>query len=321
MAAISLRDRIRGSADIPARWALRLTNTSPMRRVLAARYRKAIEANLAALPALSALDAEIVAAIERDGVYITTLEALGLAGSAEMLAATQRLGDDFTDEARKIVKGGTDFTIVPPAAVAAQPAVFAWGLQERLLDIAEAYLRVPVAYDGVNIIYTVADGRAVATRQWHRDWEDRRMVKVAVYCNDVGAGGGPLQILSRHDETQDDAAGYFYDPATPDELARLFGPEYAKDVVSCTGPAGTVIFTDTARYFHRGQPAVTADRKAVFFSYFARTPRHPFFCERSGMTRGQIAGLAKGLTARQRATVMWRETLPALVRMIPPARL
>jgi hypothetical protein len=49
---------------------------------------------------------------------------------------------------------------------------------------------LPVAYDGASVNYTVADGREVSTRRWHRDWEDRRMLKVAVCLNDVGHGGG-----------------------------------------------------------------------------------------------------------------------------------
>lgn len=321
MAGFNLRERIENSRDLPARMALRVTNTRPVSRLLAGRYDRARASHSAALPVLGDADRHIVAGIERDGVFITSLEALGIPGSAGLLNLAQQLAAGFADSAHAQVRGGRDFTIVPPADIAARPEIFAWGLDDRLLDIAEAYLQLPVAYDGINIIYTIADGRPVATRQWHRDWEDRRMLKIAIYLNDVGPQGGPFQLLARDEREQSDASGYRYAPASHAELGEMFGADYERDVVSCEGPAGTVIFTDTARYFHRGQPAIAQDRAAMFYSYFARTPRHPFYCERSGLSREQIAALSADLPPRQRACARWREALPAPVRLIPPAGL
>lgn len=321
MTGLQFADRIKGLGDFPARAALRVTNAGPVKTILEARYRKAVAEHVRDLPALGVGDLDIVAALRRDGVCVTSLAALGLPGSDEILATGRRLAEDFAPEARENVRNGTDLNYVPAAAIASRPELFTWGLSDRLLDIVEVYLGLPAAYDGVNIIYTVADGRAVATRQWHRDWEDRSMLKIAVYCSDVTASGGPFEIIRRRDPTHGSGDSFHYAPATHDELARRLGADYEAEVVSCAGPKGTVIFADTAKYFHRGQPSFGADRMAMFFSYFARTPRHPFFCERSGLSRQQIAKLAVGLTPRQRAATQWRDTLPALVRLIPPARL
>lgn len=321
MASVTLRNRIENAGDLPARCALRLANLRPVTTLLGTQYEKAIAAHRPRLPSLSGIDAEIVAGVRQNGVHITSLAALGLPGAADVLATATSLSADFAETARQRVAQGHDFNIVPPDQVAAHPGVFLLGLQNRLLDIAEAYLELPVAYDGIHIIYTVADGRAVATRKWHRDWEDRRMLKMVVYCNDVGPSDGPLQVLSRHDRIQTDAGGFRYETATPADMAAMFGADYERDVVSCTGPIGTVVFTDTARFFHRGQPAVGADRQALFYSWFARSPRHPFFCERSGLSRRQIADLSQGLPTRQRAAALWRQGLPAPLRLIPPARL
>lgn len=314
----AMRSRIENSADLPARCALRLTNLKPIKKMLGARYEKALAAHQTLLPALSGIDAEIVAGLRRNGVHITSLEALGLAGAGDVLATAQRLSDDFTETARQRVRDGHDFNIVAPESIAAHPELFRLGLDDRLLDIAQAYIGLPVAYDGVHIIYTVADGRAVSTRRWHRDWEDRRMVKMIVYCSDVGPDDGPLEVISRGDGAQTDNRGYDYKLASPDDMAARFGPDYSSDVVSCVGPAGTVVFADTASYFHRGNPAAENDRRALFYSYFARSPRHPFFCERSGLSRTQIAALAEGLPPRQTAATLWRQELPMLMRMIPP---
>jgi hypothetical protein len=195
------------------------------------------------------------------------------------------------------------------------------GLQDRLLDIAENYIGLPPAYDGVTINYTIADGREVSTRQWHRDREDRRMLKVAIYLNDVDESCGPFQLIPRHDTMQNDHAGFNYEQADDAALLERLGPNYLDDVVSCCGPSGTVIFADTARFYHRGKPATARDRMAIFYSYFAHHPRHPFFCERSGIPRNEIARLAERLPPRQQSAALWRQRLSLALRLIPPAAL
>lgn len=232
-----------------------------------------------------------------------------------------KLAQDFAPDARALAKDGQQFIIVPPERIVENPAIFQWGLQDRLLDIAESYIGLPVAYDGVAINYTVADGREVSTRKWHRDWEDRRMLKVAVYIHDVDTDGGPFEAIARHDTVQSDQQGYSYELADDAELARRLGPDFAQDVVSCTGRRGTVIFCDTARFFHRGKPATARDRAALFYSYFANPPRHPFLCERTGLDYADAVRLSVTMPPRQRLAATWRRQLPPVLRMIPPASL
>jgi hypothetical protein len=290
-------------------------------RRLIDRHARALARHRDHIPRLDGIDLQIVEGLRRDGIFVTSLAALGLDGSDAMLASGQALGRAFASEARRKSGEGMDFIIVPPTDVASHANIFAWGLNERLLDIVEAYLGVPTAYDGVNLIYTVANGKAAGPRCWHRDWEDRRTIKVGVYCNDVGPGGGPFQLIRRRDANQGGTNGYRYMLADAPLLADKLGRDYEDDMVSCEGPAGTVFFCETAEHFHRGQPAEDADRQALFHSYFARVPRHPFFCERSGLSRKQIARLASGLNPRQQASALWRRDLPLLTRLIPPAGL
>jgi len=205
--------------------------------------------------------------------------------------------------------------------IARHPAIFAWGLQQRLLDIVEHYLELPVAYDGLNLFYTIADGRQIGTRKWHRDREDRRMIKIAVYCNDVDEGGGPLQILRRGVIDPALEASFTYPVLSQESLEALLGrAPTAEEVITCTGRSGTVIFCDTASQYHRGKPALTSDRCAIFYNYFARIPRHPFFCDRSGLSRRQIAALVEGQPAPQKEAALWVEALPWLARLVPKNR-
>lgn len=316
-----LRTRQAWLHDLPARTMLKVTNHPRVRPLLARRYREARAEHAGRLPALSPLGHRIVRTLETDGICISSLAELQLAGSQAVLTLAKALADGFAPEARRQVARGKDFVYVRPERIVGHPSIFDWGVQSELLDIVEGYLGLPVAYDGVCINYTVADGRAVSTREWHRDWEDRRMLKVAIYLNDVDAEGGPFELIRRADLGQDDDHGFDYLLADDAGLEKRLGGAFADDVVSCTGPAGTVIFADTARFFHRGKPATARDRAAVFYSYVARRPRHPFFCERSGMSRRDIATLARRLPARQRAAAEWRRSLPLAMRLIPSARL
>lgn len=321
MAEAPLRSAMKWARDLPARTALRCANSAMLNPLLMQGHENALARHQPLAPSLSGADFRIVEDLHRDGIHITSLDALGLPGSDEMMAAARSLSRDFAPEARRLAAEGQEFIIVPPSDIASRPEIFRWGLHERLLDIVESYLGLPAAYDGLQLIYTVADGKEAGPRRWHRDWEDRRTIKVAVYCNDVVAGGGPFQMIRRRDPGQGGVNGYRYMLADDAALTERLGPGYETDMVSCEGPAGTVIFCETAEHFHRGQPAHTVDRTALFHSYFARQPRHPFYCERSGISRRQIADLARPLNARQQACALWRRELPLPVRLIPPAGL
>lgn len=307
--------------DLPARTALKLFNRPVVRSILGRRHSRALLIHRPVLPRLELADAKIVAALERDGVYVTSLQTLGLTGRDVVTSKAANLAANFAAAARQQAASGVAFTIVPPQRVASYPEIYQFGLQDRLLDIAENYIGLPPAYDGVTINYTIADGKEISTRKWHRDWEDRRMLKVAIYLNDVDEASGPFQLIRRHDTMQNDTAGFEYELASDAALMERFGSNYADDIVSCCGPAGTVIFADTARFFHRGKPATRQDRMAVFYSYFADRPRHPFLCERTGMSRREIERLVEALPARQQGAALWRKRLSLPLRMIPPASL
>ncbi|MGH6745441.1 hypothetical protein [Novosphingobium sp.] len=307
--------------DLPARTTLKLFNQRHVRSWLGHRYDATVLRHRAALPPLSLPDARIVEDLDTRGIHVTTLGALAIPGGEAVLSRAAALAENFADSARALSREGRSFIIVPPEKIVRSAMIFRWGLQDRLLDIAEAYLGLPAAYDGVAINYTVADGRAVSTRKWHRDWEDRRMLKVAVYLHAVDDAGGPFQQISRPDTLQDDLKGFTYALSDDRELEQRLGAGYEADVVSCEGPRGTVVFCDTARYFHRGKPAISRDRAALFYSYFADPPRHPFLCERTGLSRADIEWMVRRLPERQRRAALWRRRLPPLLKLIPPASL
>jgi len=295
-------ERVRGYKrklrSLPAHTAHAILSIPSIQRRLETQYERSLQAHAPALPRLSGLDERICGGLRRDGIFLTSLAELDIPGSDIMFRIARRMATDYAPEARRRAAAGESYLMLPGVQTRMQPELFIWGLADRLLDIAECYLGLPPAYDGMALVYSVADGKEEATRRWHRDREDRRMVRIAIYLNDVEENGGPFELDRRGRN-----AVYPDDPAA---------------IRSCPGPAGTVIFADTGRCLHRGRPAAR-DRMAIFYSYFSRRPRNSFYCERSGLTRAQILALTRELPARQAESALWHEALPPLLRIIPSA--
>jgi hypothetical protein len=308
--------RLRG---FPAEIASHAINFPPLARGLSSAHRRALGTHKANLPKLSEMEAQIVAGLWRQGVFITSLQALAIPGTDTMLSSAHALMNVYAARSARGEFRHRYTTVVSGDELMQHPSVLRWGLDRSLLRIAEAYLGLPVAYDGLRFYYTVADGRQVAARLWHRDFEDRRMVKVTVYLHDVDANGGPFEILHRDFPGGQVLSGFNYPILTQEELEQRLGGAIAeRDVTSCTGPAGTVIFSDTATRYHRGKPAVSRDRAAIFYHYLSRQPLRPFLC-RPDLSRAQLGALAVGLSPEQRASLLWRDDLPWLARVIPTA--
>jgi hypothetical protein len=202
------------------------------------------------------------------------------------------------------------------------PDIFFWGAQKRLVNIVENYLKLPVAYDSLSYYYSVADGKDMGPRKWHRDKEDWKMIKIGVYFNDVDENGGPFQCV--HPEINEflyEAVQPKYRIMTHQELQQLLPEGKSNWYTSCTGSAGTVVFVDTAKYYHRGKPPIATDRSALFFGYFSRRPKNPFFCGRSPLSRTQLRSLAESLPSDLRDCVNWRDSLPGIGGWVPKNRL
>ena len=264
------------------------------------------------LPRVAENDQAIIDGLKTNGVFVTSLERLGIPGTDDFLEKADALGHQHQPIQRSF-QAGAD-------AIMGHPEIYKWGLNNRLLDIAENYLGLRVGYDGINIYFTKADGRETGARCWHRDSEDRQMLKIAVYMHDVDVEGGPFQVLQRRIPEYDLSASGLFPVLTQRELEDAL-PDFdmARDVLTCIGRRGTVVFSDTASFYHRGMPAITHDRYAIFFNYVSRTPLRPFRCERSMISRSQVNQIANTLPARQRDCVLWRNALPLVARIVPPA--
>ncbi len=72
-------------------------------------------------------------------------------------------------------------------------------LNHRLLDLVSAYLGLWARLLSVNAWYTVpltnGERKRIASQRWHRDPEDRRLLKVFLYATEVREECGPLEYV------------------------------------------------------------------------------------------------------------------------------
>ncbi len=197
---------------------------------------------------LSAEAAEFVAAAER-----------GLAGDDGGLQAGTR-GKDFL--IRKNDEHGTVSLDNPWLSVC---------LSRKMLDIANEYLQLWSKLEYVDLWYSIpvgADAERKASQIWHRDFNDRHLLKAFLYLSDVDEQAGPFEYVPGSQP-----GGRYADihPWAPMAIGRISEKELAKfvsdeDVRTFTAPKGTIIFCNTSG-LHRGGFAETTPRVLAPVTY------------------------------------------------------
>ena len=296
-------------------------------RVLYPRYQKFIQEYRPLLNRPTSEESKIVQELEQHGIAIATLDELAIPNSDRFFRAAQNISKELKNNAQLPLYMGKHTLNVSAEQIMRYPELFLWGADAKLLRIIENYLKLPVAYDGLSYYYSLPDGRESGPRKWHRDKEDWQMIKVGVYINDVNEDGGPFEcvtpaaneILCEKLRSQSIRR---YKTAFHREIQAML-PEHMQENwhKSCIGKAGTVIFVDTARYYHRGKPPTKFDRSAIFFGYCSLKPRHPFFCGRSPLSTAELQYMASLLPENIRDCVTWRDRLKGLAKWIPKNRL
>ncbi len=228
-------------------------------------YHEALETHAMRLPPLDPKDLATVEELRKVGASITAVESLGFPGTTEMLAACAVLAREL----RGKPLDGSNAPRLPIHRLMDFPNVYMWGLDERLLNLIENYVGLPIRYHGADLRREVADGKTNDVRQWHVDAEDRRMFKIIIYLNDVQAGGGPFQYLPRA-ETQEAVRRLRYGSGFVSDEAMGWTVPRSR-WVECLGSSHTAIVADTCKIFHRAQPPRKADRLSITFSWTSTT--------------------------------------------------
>ena len=218
------------------------------------------------LPQLSPEDARIVSTLQQEGVYITSLPELKLPHTKRLLKEIMVLHPHlYTLSNLKYWREG-----IPGSRKFLHTEILLWGLGERLLNIVENYIGLPLLFHGVDLRRDVADAPLTDARHWHLDIDDERMVKVIVYLNNVGKTGGPYEYIPRSlTEHLTDALNYKSGFVSDEAISAIIPPEQWQ---TCAAKAGTIIITDPCNVFHRAKPA-KRNRYSITFGYTSRIPK------------------------------------------------
>jgi hypothetical protein len=143
------------------------------------------------------------------------------------------------------------------------------GANPRLLDVANAYLEMWSKLEYVDVWYTppVGGDERRSSQRWHRDFNDRHLLKAFLYLVDVDEESGPFEYVPRSAPGSELDAFWPWRPLgenypPEDELAERVGDR----AVTFTAPKATLIFCNTSG-FHRGGFAKSKPRVLATFTW------------------------------------------------------
>jgi hypothetical protein len=145
----------------------------------------------------------------------------------------------------------------------------ALGADPRLLDIANTYLDMWSKLEYLDVWYTppAEEDDRRSSQRWHRDFNDRHLLKAFLYLVDVDEDTGPFEYVPRSAPGGELEAlwpwrplGENY-PPQEDFTLRIDGR-----AVTFTAPKGTLIFCNTSG-FHRGGFATRKPRVLATFTW------------------------------------------------------
>ncbi len=273
----------------------------PIRGRLDRRYEADLVNYRPSLPPLNAVVSRLVEKLHVDGAVVTSLEELALPGTTTILRAAQEVAKTTHTTAVNTIGFVAH---APTAEMVRAPEIYRWGLGDPL-PIVEHALGLPVAYNGVYLRRDLANTVVRNSRLWHVDFEDRRMIKIIVYLNDIGEGGGAFQFIPKRFSARiSKGVGGKYGFYSDEQVCRVGSSAILDHVQTCVGPAGTVIITDVGGTYHRGKRPETEDRLALFYDYTSRKPLHPFYCKHA-FTLEQEQEMTAGLSEAQRHCVFY----------------
>ena len=235
-------------------------------------YQKALDYHAPFLPQLNDFEKSILHTLRREGTCIIPIEKLGLSTTDTMMNTASILADKLRTS--NAVTNAINHCEVGSDAgdLGEFPEILFWALEPKLLDLVENYIGLPILYQGFAMRRSIADGQYSGVRRWHIDWEDRRIIKIIVYLNDVAAGGGPYEYISRQTTAKAIKTLNYYNLGyLSDEEMRQAVPQ--KNWTACLAFKGSVVITDTSSVFHRAQPPTVNERFSITFCYTSANPQ------------------------------------------------
>jgi hypothetical protein len=163
-----------------------------------------------------------------------------------------------------------------------------------MLDVANAYLRMWSKLEYVDVWYSVPqpeEAERISSQLWHRDYNDKHLLKAFLYLVDVDEAMGPFQYIPGSQP-----GGQYADAWPWKPLGRNYPTEQelesripASAVKSFVGSEASLVFCNTAG-FHRGGFSTTAPRVLATATYSSPASLASL-TERSYTFTGDLAAL------------------------------
>lgn len=157
-------------------------------------------------------------------------------------------------------------------------------LDEKIIQIVGGYLNFAPRLSIFSLILTLVmppGSKAYLSQRWHRDPDDKKLIKMFVYLTDVfDEESGPFRYVKRshfgskwrHLFPQKPPAGNY----PPEGALEKRIPQ--ENFVTCFGKAGTVIFCDTSG-FHKGGFCTEKERIMFTSAYITDGSPYPLYHE------------------------------------------
>jgi len=231
---------------------------------------------------LSDVQTNVLKCLEKDGIAITHIDKLikpvilkNLQISSRELINQQSIKNIQKSYQSYFLNSGTE-------AIDCKDIFLQFATQQAIFDIVSAYFQMHVNLrhlSGAITFPVVAGSLAESSQKWHRDPGTYTKCKVFLYLTDVDEKSGPFNCLagsqpggrwSKICPHRFFGLGSYYPPVQKIESGiKKYGAE--KDIKTCTGPAGTIIFCNTMA-LHKGGYSVSKERIMITAQYSKRLP-------------------------------------------------
>lgn len=232
-------------------------------------------------PQLDDVQRSVVSDLEREGY--ATVPFQDLEPDAAVRTGIEEQGRRFTAETEQALasdgeglrrRAGKEFVVrlhSYEGDVGLDDPWFRFCASRRMLDLANAYLGLMSKLEYVDVWYSIpqeVSSERKASQRWHRDYNDRHLLKAFLYLVDVDEETGPFEYVAGSARGGPYAGDWPWRPLSEsyppqDELAKRVPPEAIK---TFTAPKGTIIFCNTSG-FHRGGFATAKPRVLATATY------------------------------------------------------
>lgn len=221
------------------------------------------------------------AAIEEQAREFVSETEAGLAGDGESLRV--REGKEFVVRKHSY---GVDVGLDDPW--------FRVCASRRMLDLANSYVGLWTKLEYVDVWYSVPqpeDAKRVSSQRWHRDFNDRQLLKAFLYLVDVDESMGPFEYVPGSAGDGPYASVWPWRPLGDNYPSQSEFEDRVPDasVQTFVASKGTLIFCDTSG-FHRGGLSWTKPRVLATVTYSSPASLASL-TERSYRFTGSLDGL------------------------------